>query len=117
MSEPCEEVQKLRIELLSCSSEKDAQINNLSHQMNGMHGDMMRIDGDIRNLTKAVTDISSALDVIAKNTTQISEVIALYQNFKGFGFVVKNIGVVLIGTAALVTAVIFLTGVRFSVGV
>lgn len=76
----------------------------------------MRIDGDIKNMTHEMSEISMALKTIASNTTQFMEVAAMYQNFKGFGFVVKNISLILVGLSASVAAIIVISGIRFSVG-
>jgi hypothetical protein len=116
MTQACEEASQLRHEMATYSAEKDQQIDSLAKQFNAMRGDLLRIDGDIKTLTVAVTDISRALDVIAHNTTAITEMIQVYNNFKGFGFVMKNLGVILIGSSAFVTAVIFLTGVKIHIG-
>lgn len=112
----CEGLQRLKEEIDACSAEKDAQINSLAHQLSGLRGDLLRIDGDLKNLTNSVEKMSTSLEVIAANTTQFMEVAQMYQNFKGFGFVVKNIGVIFIGAAALVTAIIFLAGLKISIG-
>jgi len=117
MIQACPEALQLRRDLESCSREKDQQIDGLAKQFNAMRGDLMRIDGDIKTLTVAVTDISRALDVIAGNTTQLAEVITLYQNVKGFSFVMKNLGALLVGSAAVATAIIFMLGLRISIGV
>jgi len=116
MSQPCPEAIRLRHELESCSKEKDDQIDSLSHQVNGIRGDLLRIDGDMKKLTIEVSNISVSLKTIADNTTQFMEVAHMYQHIKGFGFVVKNLGVLLVGAAALTTAVIYLSGVHISIG-
>jgi hypothetical protein len=116
MIQACEEAIQLRHDLQQCSDEKDQQIHGLSLQFNAMRGDMLRIDGDIQHLTKSVDKVNDSLKVIADNTTQLTEMISLYNNFKGFGFVVKNLGVIVIGTAALLTAVIFLSDMKITLG-
>lgn len=112
----CEDARAVHEELRSCSSEKGDQISSLSHMVNGMHGDLMRIEGDMKVLTSNVIEISAALKTIAENTTQFMEVAKIYRDIKGFGFVVKNIGAILIGTAAVITSIVLISGVRLTVG-
>ena len=64
----------------------------------------------------AVQSVQGMKQINAQNTTATSEVIKVYNDFKGFGFVVKNGAIVVIGVSALVTAVIFLTGVKIHIG-
>ncbi len=116
MTTPCPEAQRIREELESCSREKDAQIDSLEHQVNGIRGDLMRIDGDLNTLTVSVKEMSQSMGVIAANTTEFMEVMHMYQNVKGFSWVVKNGAVTLIGASALVTAVVFLSGVKIHIG-
>lgn len=112
----CQGLVELRDELESCSAEKDAQINSLAHQLGGVRGDLLRIDGELKTLTKSVEDISQSLHIIATNTTQFMEVAQMYQNFKGFGFVVKNGGTVLVTLAAVIAALVYLAGVSIHIG-
>ncbi len=113
--EDCSGLEALRRELDACSVEKDAQIESLAHQINGMRGDLMRVDGDLlhmntelKNLTTSVDRVSKSLETIAANTTQFMEVAVMYQNFKGFGFVVKNLGAILLAVAAVLAALVYL---------
>jgi len=113
----CQEAAAIRRELEACSRDKDAQIDSLAHQVSGVRGDLMRIDSDIKNMTKEMSEISGALHTIAENTTKISEVIDLYQNLKGFGFVMRHMSKILIGGAAIAAALIYLNGLQFHIGV
>ena len=119
--ESCElaiQLQKeLREEIMECSNAKDVQLASLALQVQGMHGDLSRIDKDIKVLTAAVTDISKALDTIAKNTTAISDVLLIYQNLRGFGSVTKYIAVAVVGVSALAAAVIYLLGLQVHIAV
>lgn len=114
--QPCDDLERLRSDLSSCSIEKDAQINSLAHQVQGMHGDLMRIDGDIKTMTVTIAKISTALDTIAANTTQITEVIQIYQNFKGFGVVTKQLALAVVGLASLAAAVVAISGFKITIG-
>lgn len=116
MTQPCPEADKIREELRRCSDEKDAQIDSLAHQVNGIRGDLMRLDGDLKTLTVAVKEMSQSMSVIAANTTEFMEVMHMYQNVKGFSWVVKNGAIALIGASALITAVIMLAGVKIHIG-
>lgn len=116
MNPHCPEAEKIREELRQCSNEKDAQIDSLAHQVNGIRGDLMRIDGDLKTLTVSVKEMSQSLSVIAANTTEFIEVTHLYQHVKGFSWVVKNGAIALISAAALVTAIIFMSGVKIHIG-
>ena len=113
--ESCELADELRKELHACSADKDKQLNTLSEQVRGMHVDLSRIDGDIKTLTNAVTDISKALDTIAANTTAISDVLLIYQNFKGFTAIMKYIGIAVVGLSALATAIIYLGALHITI--
>lgn len=115
--EPCPHAEKIREELRHCSAEKDAQIDSLAHQVNGIRGDLMRLDGDLKTLTVSVKEMSLSIGVIADNTTQFMDVLHMYQNVKGFSWVVKNGAVALIGASALITAIVFLAGVKIHIGV
>jgi hypothetical protein len=116
MTQTCSGLEQLRRDHESCDSDKNQQIDGLAKQFSAMRGDMLRIEGDLNSLAKAVTNISRALDIIASNTTAITEVVKVYQNIKGFGFVVKNVSVILVGFAAFVAAAIFLLGVKVNIG-
>lgn len=112
----CDGLDKLRVDLKQCSAEKDAQIDSLSHQVNGIRGDLMRLDGDLKTLTVAVKEMSQSMSVIAANTTEFMEVMHMYQHVKGFSWVVKNGAIALIGASALITAVVMLAGVKIHIG-
>ena len=116
MTIQCPEAAKISEDLMRCSAEKDAQIDSLAHQVNGIRGDLMRLDGDLKKLTVSVEDMSKSIGVIADNTTQFMDVLHMYQNVKGFSWVVKNGAVALIGASALITAIVFLAGVKIHIG-
>lgn len=117
MTQICPDAIRLRHDLEQCSAEKEAQIDSLSHQINGIRSDMMRLDGDLNALTVSVTKMGGSIDVIAANTTEFMELMRAYKNIKGFGWVVKNSVFLLIGTSAFITAVVYLVGVKFHIGV
>lgn len=112
----CGQIETLRNELNACSANKDAQINSLSYEVHGMRGDFMRMDGDVKTLTKTMGEISNAVKTIADNTTVITEFIQLYNNFKGFIFVMKHGGKILVALAAVLAALVYLNGLQLHIG-
>jgi hypothetical protein len=107
-------VDKLEDDLISCGVEKDARINSMHGDMKTMHSDMGAMKNTIESLTEEIRCAVQSLKQIAQNTTSMSELTQLYDKWKGFTWVMRNIGfwgaLILAFTAGIVITLIKVGG-------
>jgi len=85
-------VDRLEGELTACGIDKDVRIDNMHRDMNVMHTDMGAMKGTIESLTIEIQSAVESLKQIAMNTSNMREVAELYEKWKGFSWVMKNVG-------------------------
>lgn len=78
-------VDRLENDLISCGIDKDERITN-------MHSDMLDLKETVQNLTEEIRQAVTSLKEIARNTMSMSEMVNLYEKWKGFSWVMKSIG-------------------------
>lgn len=76
---------KLETDLIQCGVDKDDRIS-------GMHSDMLDLKETVQGLTFEIREAVQSLKEIANNTLVMKEVVGLYEKWKGFAWVMKNIG-------------------------
>jgi len=87
-----ERMDKLEEGLTVCGAEKDLRIDTIHADMNNMHRDMGAMKGTIELLTEEIKCAVTSLKQIATNTQNMHELVELYDKWKGFAWVMKNIG-------------------------
>lgn len=85
-------VDRLENELINCGIEKDKRIDSVHEDMMNMHSDMGALKGTVESLTEEIRCAVKSLREIAQNTSNMHEVVSLYEKWKGFSWVMKNIG-------------------------
>lgn len=75
----------LESDLIQCGVDKDNRISN-------MHSDMIDLKETVQGLTFEIREAVQSLREIANNTLIMKEVVGLYEKWKGFTWVMKNIG-------------------------
>jgi len=87
-----ERMNKVEEDLVTCGVEKDLRINTIHADMTAMHKDMGAMKGTIELLTEEIKCAVTSLRQIATNTQNMHELVELYDKWKGFAWVMKNIG-------------------------
>lgn len=87
-----ERVDILEQELIMCGVDKDRRIDEMHNDMKTVHSDMGAMKSTIESLTKEIQCAVKSLQQIAMNTTNMSEITQLYEKWKGFSWVMKNVG-------------------------
>jgi len=64
----------------------------MHNDMKTMHSDMGAMKNTIESLTEEIRCAVQSLKQIAQNTTSMSELTQLYDKWKGFTWVMRNIG-------------------------
>lgn len=85
-------VEKLESDLISSDTEKGKRMDSMHIDMLSMHQDMGALRGTVEALTEEVRSAVKSLKEIAQNTTSMKDVVDLYQKWKGFTWVIRNIG-------------------------
>jgi len=87
-----ERVTILEHELVACGLEKDSRIEAMHNVMKTVHSDMGAMKNTIESLTQEIRSAVQSLREIATNTASMGEISMLYDKWKGFAWVMKNIG-------------------------
>ena len=85
-------VDKLEEDLISCGVEKDSRLDSMHRDMMNMHSDMGALKGTVEALTDEIRCAVQSLKQIATNTANMHEIVNLYDKWKGFAWVMRNIG-------------------------
>lgn len=85
-------VDKLENEFISSGLDKDRRIDDMHQDMLAIHTDMGAMKKTIEDLTAEIKCAVQSLKQIATNTTNMHELASLYEKWKGFSWVMKNLG-------------------------
>lgn len=85
-------VEALRIDMEVLNLDKERRLTEMHSDLLGVRNEVGKLAEGLARTNEALTTIAENTTIIAGMTNSMSEMVKVYDNFKGFGWVLKNLG-------------------------